>query len=107
MTPTSLQAEGQPSRRRERRQGGAPIDPLGPKGRRKHWILYDGRASGGPGSDSDAAVVLVSCDSDKEARSYAGDYGDMACYTYDEQTQEELWLWDWKEPHGFSDGRNS
>ena len=66
----------------------------------KHWILYDGRACGDAGNDS--AVVLVSCDSDKEARSYAGQYGEMACYVYDEETQEDRWLWDWSDAEGFS-----
>ena len=70
----------------------------------RHWILYDGRACGGPGSDTDAAVVLVSCGSDKEARDYAGDFGHMACYSYVEGEKHETWLWDWTPEGGFSDG---
>ena len=72
--------------------------------RDKHWILYDGRACGGPGSDSDAALVLVSCEDDDEARSYAGTYGHMACYAYTEGEDFEAWLWDWTDEGGFSDG---
>lgn len=71
---------------------------------REHWILYDGRACGGPGSDSDSAVVLVSCDSDEEARSYAGHFGHMACYFYREGDSDETWQWDWTDEDGFSDG---
>lgn len=60
------------------------------------FLLFDGRACGGEGNED--ALVLVACDSDKEARSYAGDFGDMACYQYElvggEWTNEEWW-WDW------------
>ena len=65
-----------------------------------HWILYDGRACGSAGTDR--ASVLVSCDSDEEARSYAGDYGTMACYTYEEASQVEIWQWDWTDDDGFA-----
>ena len=61
----------------------------------KHWILYDARACGGVGTY--VASVLVSCDSDEEARSYGGHYGEMACYSYDEETEVEQWEWDWLE----------
>ena len=65
------------------------------------WILYDGRAMGGNGPGD--AVALVVCESDLEARSYAGDYGDMACYAY---TPEERWAWDWSVESGFSDAND-
>jgi len=65
-----------------------------------HFILYDSRACGDSGNGE--ASILVSCDDDKEARSYAGDYGDMACYRYDEKNQSDLWQWDWTECDGFT-----
>ncbi len=67
---------------------------------RIHWILYDGRACDGKGSGN--ASVLVFCDDDAEARTYAGDFGDMACYSYNEKTQEERWEWNWLVDGGFS-----
>lgn len=59
------------------------------------YILYDGRACGGQGTDD--ATVLVACSSDREARGYKGDYGQMACYSYAVNGQElsdERWEWD-------------
>ena len=67
------------------------------------WVLFDGRACGGVGTDS--AAVLVSCDSDNEARSYAGDYGTMACYRYRVEGSgpaSEQWAWDWSPDEGYT-----
>ena len=71
---------------------------------RRLYILYDGRACGNCSTDD--AVVLVSCSSDEEARSYDGDFGDMACYAYTvrgEALCNERWVWDWRVQSGFSD----
>ncbi len=64
------------------------------------WILYDSRACGAVGTDD--ALVLVACDSEKEAKSYCGDYGAMACYSYAEVKrdgknilEDEKWEWDY------------
>lgn len=46
---------------------------------RRTYILYDSRACGG---ETDEASVLVCCESNKEAKSYKGDYGAMACFSY-------------------------
>jgi len=62
----------------------------------KMWILYDGRACGNAGTDD--ASVLVACDSAKEADVYKGDYGSMACYSYDivdGKLVNRQWEWDW------------
>lgn len=49
-------------------------------GEKRLYLVYDGRAIGG---DTDAAMVMVSCDSLKEARSYKGDFGnDCVIYSY-------------------------
>ncbi len=61
----------------------------------KNWNLYDWRACGNAGTDQ--ASCLVSCDSDKETMTYSGGYGDVACYSYDDETQVERWEWDWLE----------
>lgn len=75
------------------------------------WILYDGRACVG---FTDDATVLVSCDDDEEARTYAGNYGDMACYSYrvekvqgkkPDELMDERWEWNWLANEGFSLGR--
>lgn len=70
----------------------------------RQWILYDGRAVAGRGTDD--AQVLVCCDSDREARSYAGDFGsEMACYSYrivGDQLVDERHEWDWFDGPGFS-----
>lgn len=63
---------------------------------KRTWILYDGRACGGQGTED--ASVLVCCGSNQEAKSYRGEYGDMACYSYAEKGTEltdERWEWDW------------
>lgn len=63
----------------------------------RSWILYDGRAMADQGTDD--AMVLVACDSEKEASDYKGDFGDMACYSYDLTSKNELvrerWEWDY------------
>ncbi len=75
------------------------------------WFLYGPRACGAGGSTADA-VVLVSCDDELEARSYAGNYGDMSCWSYRIQKTtgskpDELvggrWEWDWLKDDGFTD----
>lgn len=66
---------------------------------RTHYLLYDGRACA---QDSNNASVLVSCDDDAEARTYAVVSGDMACYSYNEKTQVERWEWNWLVDGGFS-----
>lgn len=63
----------------------------------RRYLLYDGRACGQ--QDTDFATVLVACESDKEARSYKGEYGDMACYSYEITENgdlvDEQWEWDY------------
>ncbi len=75
------------------------------------WILYGARACGAGGSTADA-VVLVSCDDELEARSYAGNYGDMSCWSYriqktagskPDELVGERWEWDWLADGGFTD----
>ena len=65
--------------------------------RRKLYIVYDGRACGDQGTDD--AMVMVSCDSLEEARSYNGDYGQVAIYSYDiyarNQLKNERWVEDY------------
>jgi len=46
----------------------------------RQFILYDGRACNGQGTDD--ASVLVYCEDSKDASSYKGEYGQMACYSY-------------------------
>ena len=75
----------------------------------KRYVLFDGRAMGASGTDDAWAHVL--CKSDACARSYAGDYGAMACYSYKVEKHEgradrlidERWEWDWRPSSGFSD----
>jgi hypothetical protein len=60
------------------------------------WILYDSRACGGVGTGD--ASVLVACDSNKEAKSYKGKFGGMACYSYEVNgkiLQDQKWEWDY------------
>jgi len=68
------------------------------KGKRV-YILYDGRACGGKGTDE--AQVLVACGSAKEAASYKGQFGQMACYSYKRmfkpaRLEDEKWEWDYQ-----------
>jgi hypothetical protein len=79
------------------------------------YLLYDARACGDCGQNGppDESLVLVACESDHEARSYAGDFGDMACYSYRErpgsrgktEAVDERWEWDWYVGGGFNDGK--
>jgi hypothetical protein len=61
------------------------------------YILYDSRACGAQGTED--ASVLVACEDNKEARTYCGDYGAMACYSYaydsDGSLIDERYEWDW------------
>lgn len=68
---------------------------------KRQYILYDGRASFG---DTFDASVFVACDSDEEACSYKGDYGQMVCFSYaikenpgDEPDElvDERFEWNW------------
>lgn len=62
----------------------------------RNWILYDGRACCSQGTED--ASVLVACSSNGEAKSYKGDYGAMACYSYKVNRNtliDERWEWDW------------
>lgn len=71
--------------------------------KKREYILYDARACGGAGTDD--ATVLVACNSNKEAESYKGDYGAMACYSYavekgadgKRMLVDEQWEWDYLE----------
>ena len=79
------------------------------------YLLYDARACGDCGQNGppDESLVLVTCESDHEARSCAGDFGDMACYSYSEkrvssrktEVVDERWEWDWCVGRGFNDGK--
>jgi hypothetical protein len=65
------------------------------KGRRL-YILYDGRACADNGTED--ASVLVACGSNGEAKSYCGEFGQMACYSYREDNGtmvDERWEWDY------------
>ena len=65
-------------------------------GQNRKYILYDSRACGAVGTDD--AAVIVFCDSNKEAKSYKGQYGAMACYSYRENENmldDEKWEWDY------------
>ncbi len=69
---------------------------------KKMYILYDGRACAG---DSDEASVLVACDSNEEAKSYKGEYGQMACFSYDISGKDlinEQHEWNYYPKTGFS-----
>lgn len=76
----------------------------------KLFILYDARACGD--GDTDEATIFVSCDSMKEAKGYKGDYGAMACFSYDIIPKEgergelvnETWEWDYYPQGGRSNG---
>ena len=65
-------------------------------GDKRSYILYDSRACGVQGTED--ACVLVSCESDEEAQSHKGDFGSMACYSYEIKGNElvdERWEWDY------------
>jgi hypothetical protein len=62
----------------------------------KMYVLYSEKACGNRGTEH--AVVFVSCDSMKEAKSYKGQFGSMACYSYDKEDGKlvnERWEWDY------------
>lgn len=64
---------------------------------KRTWILYDSRACGAQGTED--ASVLVVCGSEGEARSWCGQFGAMACYSYAKDggdLTDERWEWDWK-----------
>lgn len=64
--------------------------------KRRVYILFDSRAADGMGTDDSS--VLVVCDSDDEAKSYRGDFGAMACYSYrkeNNQLSDEQFEWNW------------
>lgn len=59
------------------------------------FILYDDRAADG---DTAGATVLVVCSSNKEAKTYRGDFGGMSCYSYQDKGGElvdETLEWNW------------
>ena len=81
--------------------------------RKRVYILYDGRART---EGTDDAEILATCESDAEARSCRGDFGDMACYSYrirkataadvtecpglkvgEDIADDERWEWDYHE----------
>jgi hypothetical protein len=65
----------------------------------KKYILYDGIAHAGMGTDN--ANILCVCSSNKQAKSYKGGFGSMACYSYDVDSKNEnelineQWEWDY------------
>ena len=74
------------------------------EGAGREWILYDARACNGAGTDD--AQILVCCDDEAEARTYCGDFGQMAAYSYARHNwngpgrryvDDERWEWDWSE----------
>ena len=59
------------------------------------YILYDARAIA---EGTDNASVLVACESNREAKSYRGMFGAMACYSYadaDGILSDERCEWSW------------
>ena len=60
----------------------------------KCWIVYDGRAAGGAGTDD--ACVYVSCESLREAKRYVReDFHDGEIYEYDVEDRNlvnEQWI---------------
>ena len=68
------------------------------KAKRK-YLLWDARACGAVGTDG--ADCLACCNSDKEARSWCGEFGAMACYSYQmsadgKEAVDEHWEWDYR-----------
>ena len=71
----------------------------------RKYILYDGRAMGGGGTEN--ASVLTFCDTMAEAKSWKGQFGPMACYSYravkyegpthegNNTLDDERWEWDY------------
>lgn len=73
------------------------------------YMLYDGRAIAyrGTGKETDKALVIVTADSDKEARQDAVSQDvECACYSYrtgGEFREDAQWEWDYWPDTGFSD----
>jgi hypothetical protein len=70
------------------------------------YILFDSRAATTDPDDLDEASVLVVCETDESARSFAGEYGGMACWSYAKSGKEltdPQWEWNWFDDGGFSD----
>lgn len=65
---------------------------------KKKWLLYDARNCGGNNS---GAPMLAECSSEKQAKGHKGDFGSMACYSYDVDSRgclvNEQWEWDYYE----------
>lgn len=66
---------------------------------KRFYILYDDRAAAG---DTDAAIVLDTARSEKEALKLRGDYGGMSCFSYEEVPNgdqidlvDERFEWNW------------
>lgn len=71
-------------------------DNMATEQQKRTYILYDSRASDGMGTD-DASVLMV-CESNQEAKSYRGEFGGMACYSYaddDKELTDERFEWNW------------
>lgn len=77
--------------KRRRNKGGS----VATAAERRTYLLFDSRACGAQGTED--ASVLVACESNREAKSYKGDYGAMACYSYRDDNGtliDERWEWD-------------
>lgn len=59
------------------------------------FVVYDGRACGGRGTDR--AQVMVACETLEEARSFNGDFGEVAIYSYEDDGSNEKWIEDYRE----------
>lgn len=65
------------------------------------FILFDDRAADGSGTE-DASVLMV-CEDNEEALDCRGDYGAMACYSYEvkktpdqsDELVDEQFEWNW------------
>jgi hypothetical protein len=70
------------------------------------YILFDSRAATGDVADLEGTAVLVVCESESQARSFAGEYGGMACWSYAKSGKvltDPQWEWNWFDDGGFSD----
>ena len=62
----------------------------------RKYLLLDDRASDVTGTDG--ANILVTCESNEEAKGYKGDFGAMSCYSYAVKNGElvdERFEWNW------------
>ena len=84
---------------------------------KKVYLTFDGRACGCMDSDpwDTGAIVLETSDSLEEAKEACGDYGDMACFSYEEEIVNEehhlknasrKWVFDWYIKGGLNDGQS-